>query len=67
MNRARRQGGHSGAPPAAARAGFAERWAAVRADLEAGQISRSEAARRPDCGYGRVLRLLQVEGKELLA
>ena len=59
MDRARRQGVHIGRPPVTARAGFAERWAAVRAELEAGQISRSEAARRLDCGYATLLRLLE--------
>lgn len=39
-------------------AGAAERWAAVRVKLEAGRISRSEAARRLDCGYATVLWLL---------
>ena len=60
MDRARREGKHIGRPPVTARDGFAERWAAVRADLEAGRISRSEAARRLDCGYATLLRLLQV-------
>ena len=60
MERARRQGKHVGRPPVTARDGFAERWAAVRADLEAGRISRSEAARRLDCGYATLLRLLNI-------
>ncbi len=60
MDRARRQGVHIGRPPVTARAGFAERWAAVRADLEAGRISRSEAARRLDCRYATLLRLLNI-------
>jgi len=58
MARARREGWRVGRPPITARPGFAERWAAVRAELEAGRISRSEAARRLDCGYATVLRLL---------
>ena len=58
MDRAKRQGKHIGRPPVTARPGFAEKWAAVRADLEAGRISRSEAARRLDCGYATLLRLL---------
>jgi len=61
MERARRQGRHVGRPPVTARPGFAERWAAVRAELEAGRISRSEAARRLGVGYATVLRLLQAE------
>ncbi len=55
MDRARRQGVRIGRPPVTGRAGFAERWAAVRAELEAGRISRSEAARRRDCGYAPCL------------
>jgi DNA invertase Pin-like site-specific DNA recombinase len=61
MDRARRQGVHIGRPPVTARPGFVERWAAVRAELEAGRISRSEAARRLDCGYATLLRLLAGE------
>ena len=58
MDRARRQGVHIGRPPVTARPGFEERWAGVRADLEAQRISRSEAARRPAVGYATVVRLL---------
>jgi DNA invertase Pin-like site-specific DNA recombinase len=58
MERARRQGRHVGRPPVTARPGFAEKWAAVREELEAGRISRSEAARRLDVGYATLLRLL---------
>ncbi len=61
MNRAKREGKHVGRPPVTARPGFAERWASVRAELEAGRISRSEAARRLDCGYATLLRLLEAE------
>ena len=61
MDRARRQGRRIGRPPVTARPGFAERWAAVRAELEAGGISRSETARRLGVGYATVLRLLQAE------
>ncbi|MDA8064642.1 MAG: recombinase family protein [Thermaerobacter sp.] len=64
MDRAKRQGKRIGRPPVTARPGFAQRWAAVRADLEAGHISRSEAARRLDCGYATLLRLLEAPGKE---
>ena len=62
MDRAKREGKHVGRPPVTARPGFAERWAAVRLDLEAGRISRSEAARRLDCGYATLLRLLEGQG-----
>lgn len=59
MDRARRQGKRIGRPPVITRPGFAERWAAIHSELESGRISRSEAARRLDCGYATVLRLLQ--------
>ncbi len=59
MERARRQGKHVGRPPVTARDGFAEKWAAVRAELEAARISRSEAARRLGIGYASLLRLIQ--------
>jgi DNA invertase Pin-like site-specific DNA recombinase len=61
MDRARRQGKHVGRPPVTARLGFAERWAAVRTELDAGRISRSEAARRLDCGYATLLRILAAD------
>ena len=60
MDRTRRQGVHLGRPPVTARPEFAERWARVRTELEAGRISQWEAARRVDCGYATVLRLLKV-------
>ena len=61
MDRAKREGPRVGRPPVTARPGFAERWAAVRAELEAGRISRSEAARQLDCGYATLLRLLATD------
>lgn len=64
MDRARRQGVRIGRPPVTARDGFAERWAVVRTKLEAGTISKSEAARQLDCGYATLLRLLNTEGRE---
>ena len=57
-----REGKHVGRPPVTARPGFAEKWAAARAELEAGRISRSEAARRLDCGYATLMRLLEGQG-----
>ena len=63
MDGARRQGNHVGLPPVTARPGFAEQWAAVRADLEAKRIRRSEAARRQDCGYATLLRMSEVAGR----
>ena len=61
MERARREGVHIGRPPVTARAGFNERWQAVRTDLDAGRISRGEAARRLGCGYATLLRLLRAQ------
>lgn len=61
MDRARREGRRVGRPPVTARQGFAERWAAVHTELEAGRISRSEAARRLECGYATLLRLLNAD------
>jgi DNA invertase Pin-like site-specific DNA recombinase len=62
MERARRQGRRVGRPPVTARPRFAERWAEVRAELEAGRISRHEAARRLRCGRATVQRLLAQNG-----
>ena len=59
MDRPKREGKHVGRPPVTARQRFSEKWAAARAELDAGRISRSEAARRLDCGYATLLRLLQ--------
>ena len=67
MQRAKREGRRVGRPPVTSRPGFSERWATVRTDLEAGRISRSEAARRLGCGYATLLRLLQAVRKEVSA
>lgn len=67
MDRARRQGKHIGRPLVTARPGFAERWATVRADLEAGRLSRSQACRRLGIGYATLLRLLRADSKEVPA
>jgi DNA invertase Pin-like site-specific DNA recombinase len=61
MDRAKRQGVHVGRPPVTARAGFDQRWREIRPELAAGQISRSEAARRLQVGYASLLRLLAAE------
>jgi DNA invertase Pin-like site-specific DNA recombinase len=58
MERARRQGKHIGRPPVTERPGFAERWAEVRVELEAGRLSRSQACRKLEIGYATLLRLL---------
>ena len=58
MERARRQGHRIGRPPVTTRPGFTDRWAAVQADLAAGRMSRSAAARQLDIGYATLLRLL---------
>ncbi len=67
MHRARRQGKHIGRPPGTTRAGFAERWAAVREEMEAGRLSRSEACRRLGVGCARPLRLLEAGSREVPA
>ena len=61
MERARREGRHIGRPPVTERRGFAARWAAVRTELDAGAITRSEAARRLQIGYASLLRLIERE------
>lgn len=61
MERARREGRHIGRPPVTERRGFAARWAAVRTELGAGAITRSEAARRLQIGYASLLRLIERE------
>ena len=60
MDRARRQGKRIDRPPVTARLWFAERWAAVREELETGRLSRSQPCRRLRIGYGTLLQ--QVEG-----
>ena len=59
MNRAKRDGEARRSAARGGAAGVPETVAAVRTELEAGRISRSEAARRLDCGYATVLRLIQ--------
>ena len=61
MDRARRQGVHIGRPPVTARPGFAEHWAEVEAEIRAGRLSKSEAARKLGIGFATVLRLLEVD------
>ena len=58
MDRARKQGHRIGRPPVTSRPGFAAKWEAVRAELEAGQVNRSQAAKRLHVGYATLLRLL---------
>ena len=65
QGRGSRNHGTPGLPPVTARPGFAEKWAAVRAELEAERISRAEAARRMKCGYATLLRLLRVSDSAL--
>lgn len=57
MDRARRQGKRIGRPPVTARPGFAERWAEIRPEVEAGRLSRSRACRQLGIGYATLLRL----------
>jgi DNA invertase Pin-like site-specific DNA recombinase len=58
MERARRQGRHIGRPKVTDRPEFVAKWESVRPELEAGRISRSEAARRLGIGYASLLRVL---------
>ena len=58
MDRARRQGVDVGRPPVTARAGFADRWAAVEPEIRAGRLSKGQAARQLGVGFATVLRLL---------
>jgi len=57
MERAHRQGKHIGWPLVTERPGFAERWADVRAGVEAGRLSRSQACRRMSIGHATLLQL----------
>ena len=59
MARAKREGRRVGRPPVTARAGFAQRWAAVEPEIRAGRLSKSQAARQLGIGFATVLRLLQ--------
>jgi DNA invertase Pin-like site-specific DNA recombinase len=63
MERARREGKRIGRPPVTERATFRARWPAIREDLLAGRITRSEAAKRLGVGYATVVRLLREEGQ----
>lgn len=50
-----------GRPRVVERPGFSERWAEVGPLLLAGTISHGEAARRLDCSFATVLRLVRGE------
>ncbi len=58
MDRAKKQGHRIGRPPVTSRPGFSTTWLATRADLMAGRISRSQAAKKLNIGYATLLRLL---------
>ncbi|HVA21771.1 MAG TPA: recombinase family protein [Candidatus Micrarchaeia archaeon] len=58
IDRARRQGKRVGRPPVTTRPGFADRWAEVRPDVEAGTITHAVAARQLGIGHATLLRLL---------
>lgn len=62
MARARRQGHRIGRPPVTSRPEFGDRWRVVQADVAAGRMSRSAAARQLDIGYATLLRLLADSG-----
>lgn len=58
IDRARRQGKRVGRPPVTDRPGFAARWAEIRLEVEAGEITHGAAARRLGIGHATLLRLL---------
>lgn len=62
MERARRQGKHVGRPPVTARPRFSARFEAVKAELQAGRLSKRQAARRLGVGVATLYRLLQPDG-----
>jgi len=62
MERARREGRRIGRPRVAERPDVARRWPGVRADLEAGRVTISEAARRLRVGRATVRRMLAETG-----
>ena len=58
MDRARREGRHVGRPRVTDRARVMREWPRVRARIEAGELSRAEAARELGVGKSTVGRLL---------
>ncbi len=60
MGRAKKQGHRIGRPPVTSRPDFMMKWKTVEAELAAGQISRSQAAKRLQVGYATLLRLLTI-------
>jgi DNA invertase Pin-like site-specific DNA recombinase len=58
MQRAARHGARIGRPPVTCRPTFAARWPRVRAELDAGSLSRRQAARRLGVGTATLARLL---------
>ena len=59
MDRARRQGRHLGRPMAMERPEVRRAWASLAADVAAGRVSVSEAARRMGVGRATISRMLQ--------
>lgn len=58
MARAKAEGKQFGRPPATSRPGFEKKWARVRPQLEAGTMSRRQAAKTLGIGQATVRRLL---------
>ena len=61
MRQAARRGARIGRPSVTTRPGFAGRWPKIRAQLDAGQISRRQAARQLRIGTATLHRLLTGE------
>lgn len=58
MERARREGKRIGRPPVQETPGFAERWQAVKAALQQGTITKTQACRELRCSSATLRRLL---------
>lgn len=63
MDRARRQGKRIGRPKVTERRGFNSRFAAMSHRLDAGDISRRQAAKELGIGYATLKRLLDDQGE----
>ena len=59
MDRARRQGHHIGRPKVSRRPGFARDFAQVRGEIDAGRLSRRQAAKQLGIGRATLDRLLE--------
>lgn len=64
MDRARRQGRHIGRPGGTQAAGFAERWRELGPRVQAGDVSRRQAARRLRVSRTTIDRMLAAAGTQ---